>query len=64
MHESNPAAATMPAPSRDILTEILHDGMQRILAKRLTPRWPTGSIAMQKSWVTTVTARRFATAAT
>jgi transposase-like protein len=32
MHESSEATAVIPAPSRDILTEILHDGAQRLLA--------------------------------
>ena len=27
--------ATIPAPSRDILTEILHDGAQRLLAQAI-----------------------------
>ncbi len=27
--------ATMPAPSRDVLTEILHDGAQRLLAQAI-----------------------------
>ncbi len=28
-------AATIPAPSRDILSEILHDGAQRLLAQAI-----------------------------
>ena len=35
MHKSNQATATLPAPSRDILTEILHDGAQRLLAQAI-----------------------------
>ncbi len=35
MNESNETTATMPAPSRDILTEILHDGAQRLLAQAI-----------------------------
>jgi len=35
MHESNEATATIPAPSRDVLTEILRDGAQRLLAQAI-----------------------------
>ena len=35
MRESNEATATSPAPSRDLLTEILHDGAQRLLAQAI-----------------------------
>jgi len=35
MHESNDTAGTIPAPSRDILSEILHDGAQRLLAQAI-----------------------------
>ncbi len=35
MHESNRATATIPAASRDVLTEILHDGAQRLLAQAI-----------------------------
>ncbi len=31
MHESNEAAATIPVPGRDVLSEILRDGAQRLL---------------------------------
>ena len=33
MHESTEASATIPAPTRDVLTEILRDGAQRLLAQ-------------------------------
>ncbi|HUU83765.1 MAG TPA: IS256 family transposase, partial [Phycisphaerae bacterium] len=33
MHESTEASATIPAPPRDVLTEILRDGAQRLLAQ-------------------------------
>ena len=35
MHESNEATATIPAPSRDVLTEILRNGAQRLLAQAI-----------------------------
>ena len=35
MHESNEATATIPAPSRDVLSEILRDGAQRLLAQAI-----------------------------
>ncbi|MFH1749265.1 MAG: IS256 family transposase, partial [Planctomycetota bacterium] len=35
MHESNEASATIPAPTRDVLTEILRDGAQRLLAQAI-----------------------------
>ena len=31
MHKDNAATTTIPAPSRDVLTEILRDGAQRLL---------------------------------
>lgn len=33
MNQSNEAAATLPVPSRDVLTGILRDGVQRLLDK-------------------------------
>ena len=33
MHESSDTTTTIPAPSRDLLTEILRDGAQRLLAQ-------------------------------
>jgi len=35
MHESKPTAATSPVPSRDVLTEILRDGAQRLLSQAI-----------------------------
>ena len=35
MHESNKATATIPAPGRDVLSEILRDGAQRLLAQAI-----------------------------
>jgi transposase-like protein len=35
MHESNDATTTIPAPSCDVLTEILRDGAQRLLAQAI-----------------------------
>ncbi len=35
MHESNEATATIPAPGRDVLSEILRDGAQRLLAQAI-----------------------------
>jgi putative transposase len=35
MDESNEASATIPAPSRDVLTAILRDGAQRLLAQAI-----------------------------
>jgi putative transposase len=35
MHESSETAGTIPAPSRDVLTEILHAGAQRLLAQAI-----------------------------
>jgi putative transposase len=35
MHESNDTTATIPVPSRDVLTEILRDGAQRLLAQAI-----------------------------
>ena len=35
MHESNEATATIPAPSRDVLTEVLRDGAQRLLTQAI-----------------------------
>ena len=35
MHESNEATATIPAPTRDVLSEILRDGAQRLLAQAI-----------------------------
>jgi transposase-like protein len=35
MHESNEATTTIPAPSRDVLTEILRDGAQRLLGQAI-----------------------------
>jgi len=35
MHESNEAAATIPVPNRDVLSEILRDGAQRLLAQAI-----------------------------
>ena len=33
MHESSDTTTTIPAPSRDLLTEILRDGAQRLLGQ-------------------------------
>jgi transposase-like protein len=35
MHESNDATATIPVPGRDVLSEILRDGAQRLLAQAI-----------------------------
>ena len=35
MHEGNDATTTIPAPSRDVLTEILRDGAQRLLGNAI-----------------------------
>ncbi len=35
MYESSDATTTIPAPTRDILTEILHDGAQRLLTQAI-----------------------------
>ena len=35
MHESNEATATIPVPSRDVLSEILRDGARRLLAQAI-----------------------------
>ena len=35
MHDSNDATARIPVPSRDVLSEILHDGAQRLLAQAI-----------------------------
>lgn len=35
MHESNHAAATVPVPGRDVLTEILREGAQRLLSQAI-----------------------------
>jgi len=35
MHESKPTAATSPVPSRDVVTEILQDGAQRLLSQAI-----------------------------
>ena len=35
MHKSNEATTTIPAPSRDMLTEILRDGAQRLLGQAI-----------------------------
>lgn len=35
MHESNEAAATIPVPGRDVLSEILREGAQRLLAQAI-----------------------------
>ena len=35
MHESNEATATIPVPTRDVLTEILRDGAQRLLVQAI-----------------------------
>ena len=35
MNQSNPAAATIPVPSRDVLSGILRDGAQRLLAQAI-----------------------------
>jgi transposase-like protein len=35
MHESSETAGTIPAPGRDVLTEILHAGAQRLLAQAI-----------------------------
>lgn len=35
MHESNEAAATIPVPGRDVLSEILRDGAQRLLVQAI-----------------------------
>ena len=62
MHEGNEAAATIPAPTRDVLSEILRDGAQPLVwRRRLTPRWASGSTGMPKLWMTPVAARWFAT---
>ncbi len=35
MHESSSATSTIPAPGRDVLTEILRDGAQRLLGQAI-----------------------------
>ena len=35
MHEGNDATTMIPAPSRDVLTEILRDGAQRLLGNAI-----------------------------
>ena len=35
MHEGNETIATIPTPGRDVLSEILRDGAQRMLAQAI-----------------------------